>query len=352
MADSFENLLARTEHRDATPGGSCPDADVLAAYLDATLAPLERGVVEAHAADCSRCALQLATLVRLEDVSGSPQHAPARGWWPRLAWMVPAATAVLIGAVYVALPLRGPEAPPQRTSVDDRAQLKETKATPPEAESQIFEGTRYALPSVSTPAPVAKDIPSAAGRPAQMTDVSRPESGSANTDGATAGNGTPQVREGELQRKLEGQPAPVAETDGHVHSRSSARTNSLTLSAAKRAEPMLPLVVRSPDPGVQWRVVDGRIERSTDGGRTWLAERAPAPEAVTMGSAFSAEVCWLAAASGQVLRRTDGGSWVDVSPAPRLAIVRLDVTSSLEATVVGADGTVMNTADGGLTWMR
>ena len=30
---------------------------------------------------------------------------------------------------------------------------------------------------------------------------------------------------------------------------------------------------------------------------------------------------------------------MDVTPAPRISIVRLDVTPSLEATVVGTDGT-------------
>ena len=140
MSDSFENLLARTERRDAAPAGVCPDAEVLAAYLDATLTPTERADVEAHTADCARCALQLATLVRLEDVSGTPQHAPVRRWWPRLAWMVPAATAVLVGAVYLALPstfLRS-AAPPQRSAaVDERAELKEQEAFEPASAEAI-----------------------------------------------------------------------------------------------------------------------------------------------------------------------------------------------------------------------
>ena len=71
-----------------------------------------------------------------------------------------------------------------------------------------------------------------------------------------------------------------------------------------------------------------------------------------MGAAASADVCWMAAASGQVLRRSEDGTWMDVSPAPRLSIARLHVTGSLEATVVGADGIAVKTSDGGRTWMR
>jgi Putative zinc-finger len=175
MSDSFDNLLARTEHRDTAPAGPCPDAEVLAAYLDATLTPAERDRVEAHAADCGRCALQLGTVVRLEDVSGAPQHAPVRRWSPRLAWMVPAVTAVLVGAVYVALPSRGvaPAPPPQqRPASDEPAELKEREASHPPALRDRLEERNYSVvPPTSTAAPSAKSIPSAAPAPAPPTDA-------------------------------------------------------------------------------------------------------------------------------------------------------------------------------------
>jgi Putative zinc-finger len=373
MSDSFENLLARTERRDGAPAGVCPDAEVLAAYLDATLTPTERADVDAHTADCARCALQLATLVRLEDVSGTPQHAPVRRWWPRLAWMVPAATAVLVGAVYLALPstfLRS-AAPPQRSAAaDERAELKEQEAFNPQAPKQFPEQfpeqSEYRLvPPMSTPAPTAKSIPSAAGAPAARTDAAPPGSEPAATERASAANATArdavvQQRElilprSEFQRKAEqGQPAAAPpENELRVEARSRARTTSVAqLGAAKLADVQLPLVIRSPEERVQWRVIEDRIQRSTDGGGTWIAERAPAAEAITMGAAPGPGVCWMAGRSGQVLRRNEDGTWIDVSPAPRLAIIRLDVNAPFEAVVTGADGTALKTADGGRTWMH
>ena len=89
--------------------------------------------------------------------------------------------------------------------------------------------------------------------------------------------------------------------------RAEARYCGQAEAVEKRADLQPLLVVRSPDARVQWRIVGDRIERSTDGGRTWDVEPAPALEAVTMGAAPSVDVCWVAGASGQVLRRTEDG---------------------------------------------
>ncbi len=359
MSDSFENLLARTEHREATPAGSCPDADVLAAYLDATLTVPERAGVEAHAADCARCALQLATLVRLEDVSGSPQYAPAPRWWSRLAWMVPAATAVLVVAIYVALPSRDvPEAParPRTATLDDRPERKETEAAQAPAVRDLLAARRPPVPPMSMPAPVAKSVPSATPAPAPDAGCLHfPEPGErrrAERSGSFPGrtdHGRSVRAETETQAPASAPPSAAVVRESVAQPREE---DVAMLGAPKRADDRLPLVVGSPDARVLWRVVEDRIQRTTDGGRTWLAERTPAVDSITMGGAASSDVCWMAAASGQVLRRTEDGSWMDVSPAPRISIVRLDVTASLEATVVGTDGTAVKTSDGGRTWMR
>ena len=361
MSDSFDNLLARTEHRDTAPAGPCPDAEVLAAYLDATLTPAERDGVEAHAADCGRCALQLGTVVRLEDVSGAPQHARVRRWSPRLAWMVPAVTAVLVGAVYVALPSRGvaPAPPPaQRPASDERAELKQREASNPPALRDLLEESNYrVLPPPNTAAPNAKSLPSAARAPAPRTNAPPGESEEAPTEAASTRNSAAPdtaLTTGELRRRSFGQSTAPPEADVRVDAGSADRTTRVEQLRAteKRADLRLPLVVRSPDARVQWRVVEEVIQRSTDAGRTWGAEPGPPAEAITMGAAPSPEVCWMAGADGQVLRRSEEGTWVDVSPAPRISIVRLDVSASLEAAVIRPDGTALKTADGGRTWLR
>jgi photosystem II stability/assembly factor-like uncharacterized protein len=109
-------------------------------------------------------------------------------------------------------------------------------------------------------------------------------------------------------------------------------------------------LVRSPDGRVLWRVTGTGIERSADGGSTWMAEHAPAAAHVTVGAAPSGHVCWLGTESGKVLRRNEAGRWRDVSPSPRAPIARIESTAVLEATVVHADGTTLTTVDGGRTW--
>jgi hypothetical protein len=359
MSDSFEQLLARTEHAGGAPAGSCPDAEVLAAYLDATLTPPERAGVEAHAADCARCALQLATVVRLEDVSGNPQHAPAHRWWPRVAWMVPAAVAVVVASVYVVLPSGSvPQQPPAEVSArQDRAERKELEASHPQARRELLEESQYAVVPPAGNAPGATSIASAARAPApQLVAPPRASERAATQEPSAAGAaaGDAALTRGELQRKAEGQPAAPPEADLRLNASSPRRGAMVGQAEAveKRADLQPRLMVRSPDARVQWRIVGDRIERSTDAGRTWDVEPAPALEAVIMGAAPSVDVCWVAGGSGQVLRRTEDGHWADVSPAPRLAIVRLDVSTSLAAVAVGADGTTAKTADGGQTWMR
>ena len=362
MSDSFENLLARTEHREATPAGSCPDADVLAAYLDATLTVPERAGVEAHAADCARCALQLATLVRLEDVSGTPAVC-ARAPLVVTAGMDGSSSHGSPGCAQSMSPFRRVmchEAParPRTATLDDRPERKETEAAQAPAVRDFLAARRPPVPPMSMPAPVAKSVPSATPAPAP---VPMPDAFTAQNQASDvaprdqAASQDARITAGQFARKTETQAPASAPPSAAVVRESVAQPREedvAMLGAPKRADDRLPLVVGSPDARVLWRVIEDRIQRTTDGGRTWLAERTPAVDSMTMGGAASSDVCWMAAASGQVLRRTEDGSWMDVSPAPRISIVRLDVTASLEATVVGTDGTAVKTSDGGRTWMR
>src|SRR5215212_2728063 len=168
MSDSFDRLLARTEGRNTVGEGPCPDADVLAAYLDATLSVAERVSIEAHAADCARCALVLATVVRLEDESGDPRHAVAPRWWPRIAWIVPAAAAVLVAAIYAATPppaLRG--APSPAGSNAPAASTEPVAAAQPPARKEGNEDglrMRELLPLRRSPSLAARATPAPAPR--------------------------------------------------------------------------------------------------------------------------------------------------------------------------------------------
>jgi hypothetical protein len=340
MSDRFDTLLARTEHRETAPPDRCPDADVLAAYLDATLAPSERAAVEAHAADCSRCALQLGTIVRLEDESGHPQHAPRRHWLPRLAWMVPVATAVLVAAIYVARPSDVPPA----TNAGGRDRVAAPIDTPaPAAELNHASPPASASDSETAPSLARKATrpPLKAGPSAVLEKPSRD----------TVRREQQRLEKSALEQDqfADRTPAPAAPVPAPSERRPPRTNAGGAASSMLDASPLL--VVRSPDARVLWRVTGIHIERSADGGSRWTDEGPAAPH-VTAGAAPSADVCWLATESGTVLRRNEAGSWLDVSPPTRASIARIESTAVLGATVVYTDGTTQTTVDGGRTWTQ
>jgi hypothetical protein len=340
MSDSFDRLLARTERHDAAPPGHCPDAGVLAAYLDSTLAPAERSAVEAHAADCARCALQLATIARLEDESGHPQHA-VRRWRPRWTWVVPAAAAVLVAGIYVALPGRAPSpaAPPPAEQAADRVASDEQGGAAPLAaapsEGQLARRARAGTPSA---AGTARKEPSTAA-PAEIQVPEQQLRDEVQSD-AFASTESRVARAAEMSAPA----APPAVTID------AAAKQVETGAGAADARVGAPLVIAAPGARVRWRVMGSRIERSTDGGRTWGAERAPSAAGVIMGTAPSEEVCWLVARSGQVLRRDPAGEWHDVTPFPRRDTARIESTGPAVATVIAPDGGAVTTVDGGQHW--
>ena len=72
--------------------GECPDAGMLAAFVESNLSAEERSALDAHIVQCSRCQEALVVVGRDEPV---PDVAPARSRWftwvtmPRLRWLVP-----------------------------------------------------------------------------------------------------------------------------------------------------------------------------------------------------------------------------------------------------------------------
>jgi photosystem II stability/assembly factor-like uncharacterized protein len=102
---------------------------------------------------------------------------------------------------------------------------------------------------------------------------------------------------------------------------------------------------------VRWRVIGTRIERSTDGGQTWIADRAPAITGARAGASSSADVGWLVGSGGLVARRDASGSWTVTSPpAPNLLLVAVTASSATDAIVTADDGTRYRTTDGGRSW--
>src|SRR5262245_2426348 len=123
--------------------GSCPDAETLAALADNTLLPAVRREIETHVADCDRCQMLTAALVRTEGLAGTGAEEAARVQsWKRRAvnWLVPAAAAATAVALWVIVP-------GQRTSAPEEATLDQIAATPsaPAAEAPTGESPQRLL---------------------------------------------------------------------------------------------------------------------------------------------------------------------------------------------------------------
>jgi len=110
-------------------------------------------------------------------------------------------------------------------------------------------------------------------------------------------------------------------------------------------------------PGVKsvWRVGGaGKIERSTDRGRTWKEQSSGASADLTAGSATSDQVCWVIGKSGTILLSTDGGKhWKQVASPIAGDIGGIHATDALHASIWDVPNRVsFETSDGGATWNR
>jgi hypothetical protein len=114
-----------------------------------------------------------------------------------------------------------------------------------------------------------------------------------------------------------------------------------------------PTTVLAPGGITQWRFrAGGMIERSSDGGKTWVRQNSGVAAELLVGSAPSASVCWLAGRGGTILRTTDGGDhWGKlVGPSPG-DINGINATDALHATLVtGEPPARFATSDGGVSW--
>jgi photosystem II stability/assembly factor-like uncharacterized protein len=118
-----------------------------------------------------------------------------------------------------------------------------------------------------------------------------------------------------------------------------------------KAMPQLTLIL-SPDRESQWRIVNGAIEHTADGGRTWQAQPLGTLASIRAGSAPAARVCWLVGARGVVLLTTDGTTWQRIEFPDPVDLAAIQATDDTHATVTTATGRSYVTSDAGKTWTR
>ena len=122
--------------------GDCPDAGVLAAFVEGGLTATEQSALEAHLAGCGRCQETLAVLSHdLPDEAAADAAVetvvPETRWFtwvtrPRLRWLVPISAAATVAVVFFATrPLIAPES--DEVVPADVVQMAQAPPTPPAA---------------------------------------------------------------------------------------------------------------------------------------------------------------------------------------------------------------------------
>ena len=181
-------------------------------------------------------------------------------------------------------------------------------------------------------------------------------SSGANVADATAARERRDARSEERFARVEAEPARVAAAPAAPPPAAAApaeigglRDNAAGSQLRKQTGP---LELLSPDPQRRWRVVPTGIERTEDGGRTWVLVRLAQGETITAGASPSPMVCWLVGRGGLVLVATDGTNFTRLPFPERVDLTAVSSPELPIAVVTAADGRVFRTENAGRTWVR
>ena len=337
---------------DADPG--CPDAGVLAAFVEGGLTATEQSALDAHIVSCGRCQEALAVLSHdLPEEAVAAVAAPESLWFtwvtrPRLRWLVPISAAATVAVVIFATrPLIAPESEEVfPADVVQMAQATPPPAAPPAAGVDTVREKPAAIAEKREEAgtvrrdEAAKSLVGQAQVPKESREVL--------ADAATAG------RTGLDRKPVEpaaGMMAARVASEAQRTQPAAAPAAALLLKEELRRLESVATVTAAPDGRVQWRLgPGGRIWRSTDAGSTWHWQPTDVSADLVAGSAPSATTCWAVGSRGVVLLTVDGQRWTLLPFPLSVDLAAVEASDSRIATVTTRDGRRFETLDAGLSW--
>jgi hypothetical protein len=109
---------------------------------------------------------------------------------------------------------------------------------------------------------------------------------------------------------------------------------------------------QQPTGPARWRIMgSGQVMKSTNG-ETWVTVPIAPPIFIVSGDAPSPSVCWLAGRAGVVMRSTDATTFSRIVFPDASDLRAINATDARQATVTTASGDVYMTTDGGETWRK
>jgi hypothetical protein len=335
-----------------------PDADLLAAFAEHTLAGNERERVLSHLAACTSCR-EVVSLAMPEQSDAEVVAPAAHAWfrWPMLRWTAVAATVIVVWAAVSVLAPRKQNQEVSAPVVESVPAAKtaeppvlqgsvEKKETPPPNSEKKFaardESKQRADSAVAADQPKTQALPSVAeSRNAQMAD---------------------KVTAAEQLKPLEAESAKAKAMEVEGAKEENARKDALKLDAAAskgavyggaaggvvrgnvavtaQAAPAAP-------PPFQNEAVNVQRQAAPLGGL-----RAGAPMVLSKaGRVEEGAVRWRVSSTGAVERLGDGKSWVKVEIDPGVTFRALSSNGS-DLWAGGTGGALFHSADAGRSWSR
>lgn len=332
QALTHELRSAGTPDRDA-----CLDAETLGAWADGGLMAAQMAAVELHVSTCARCQAIIGATARSAPQAPGTEAAGTFFLWRW--WLAPLAATAAAVTLWMVVP-----------------QQRNIAVAPPSAAAparETFAQAQPKNPAIPDPAPAKPaETRSAAADSAQRSNTlqkvgdarrERTEEVAEKKQAALAAK----KDEKDAQKLLDEAANAVA---APAPAPPSAAAAGARPESARFARP--PLEIVSPDPLSRWRIVNGAIERSEDGGAAWTAIRLSAGESITGGAAPARSICWLIGSNGLVMVTTDGLTFARVPLSERVDLTAVTATDARTAIVTTADGRRFRTDDAGRTWRR
>ena len=255
---------------------------------------------------------------------------------------------------------RAKDSPAVGGAVGNLQAEKKAKSLSEPQETPAFAASSSAPPAAPGPA-AAAPVPQMVTPQSMAKAAPRKESADASQNAANSTQAENSLRRDKQEMEVQRQDAQIA--GGAVAQKApgapatAGRTNEAF--AVSRLAKSDSVVLKSALGSALWRGgKGGRIERSTDGGKTWIALGSPSTEDWLAGVAVSDTVCWLAGRHGALARTIDGQSWQRVTPPAQAAgadgsqpdWTALTTSDAANVTITASDGRKFSTTDGGQTW--